>query len=240
VEKREYTAPRTAAWTASGAVLALFFAVPAIGHPELAEVQGVVDERLAANPDDPALLIHQGRLRAEARDFDGALVSLAHALTHGGDPETVAAGRAQVFLAAGFPHMAKLEYDALLAQHPQAFDVLFERGRAQLALGDVAAADRDFTRAIAHLPAPRPEHIIVHAQAWRQAGKQREALRALDEGMTRVGPLPSLQLTAIDLDVELQRYDRALSLPRRESGSIPSTFMWSALRISYRTNMPIS
>jgi tetratricopeptide (TPR) repeat protein len=126
--------------------------------------------------------------------------------------------------------MAKLEYDALLARHPQAFDVLFERGRAQLALGDISAADRDFTRAIAHLPTPRPEHIIVHAQAWRQAGKQREALRALDEGMTRVGPLPSLQLTAIDLDVELQRYDRALSRLDQLLQQTPNNAAWIVRR----------
>ena len=219
-----------ASWIAGCAVLLCSFAAPAGGHPELAEVRAALDERLAVDPEDPELLIHQGRLRADARDFDGALVSLAHALAHGGDPATVGAARAQVLLEAGQPRLASLEYDRLLALRPHAFDLLFERGRAKLALGDVAAADRDFRRAIANMPAPRPEHVVVHAQAWLKLGERQEALRALDEGMTRTGPLPSLQLTAIDLELDLERYDRALARLDLLLEQTPNNEAWIARR----------
>lgn len=210
--------------------LLVLASTPAVGHPELDIVQGAVDEMVAAKPDDPELLIHQGHLREEARDWDGALVSFAHALAHGGDPDVVAAARAHAFLEAGFPRTAMLEYDTLLAKRPDAFEVLFERGRAQLALGQMDAADQDFTRAITGMRAPRPEHIIVHAQGWLKVGKQAEALRALDGGMTRVGPLPSLQLTAIDLDVELKRYDSALARLDLLLRQTPTNEAWIARR----------
>lgn len=209
--------------------LSCLFARPALAHPELAAVQGAVDELVATTP-NPQLLIRQGHLRAEARDWDGALVSFAHALEHGADADAVAAARAHVFLEAGFPRMARLEYDALLAKRPQAFDILFERGRAHLALGQIDAADADFTRAIAHLASPRPEHVIVHAQAWIKAGKPADAVRALDGGMARTGPLPALQLTATDLDVELQRYDSALARLDTLLKQTPNNEAWIARR----------
>lgn len=211
-------------------VLVLAARGSALAHPELAVVQSAVDDLLAANPDDPELLIHQGHLREEARDWDGALVSFAHALAHGADPDIVAAARAHVFLAAGFPQMAMLEYDTLLIKRPDAFEVLFERGRAQLALGRTDAADLDFTRAIARMSAPRPEHVIVHAQALLAVGNPPGALRVLDKGMARLGPLPSLQLTAIDLDVELQRYDSALARLDVLLQQTPSNEAWIARR----------
>lgn len=203
---------------------------PALAHPELAVVQGAVDDLIATNPDDPQLLLRQGYLREEGRDWDGALVSFAHALAHGADPDVVAAARAHAFLEAGLPRMAKLEYDTLLAKQPPAFDLLFERGRAQLALGQIEAADQDFTRAVAGMSSPRPEHIIIHAQAWVKAGKPNEALRALDAGMRRVGPLPSLQLTAIDLDVEQQQYDSALTRLDVLLRQTPTNEAWIARR----------
>lgn len=214
----------------SGLVLIMVWAPAAWAHPELAAVQGAVDEALVANPDDAKLLMRQGRLREEARDWDGALVSFAHALGHGADADVVAAARAHVFLAAGFPRMAKLEYDALLAKRPDAYDLLFERGRAQLAIGQLEAADADWTRAIAHLAQPRPEHVIAHTQAWRAAGKPAEALRALEAGMARTGPLPALQLTAIDLDLEQQRFDSALARLDTLLKQTPTNEAWIAKR----------
>lgn len=231
VGKRERTIGIvTAGRLASALGLLLLTRQPIQAHPDLDTVQHAVDELVVTRPDDPELLLHQGHLREEARDWDGALVSFAHALAHGADPDVIAAARAHVFLEAGFPRMAKLEYDLLLAKRPDDFDVLFERGRAQLALGQVEGADQDFTRAIAHMRTPRPEHIIVHAQAWLKVGKPADALRALEAGLTRVGPLPSLQLTAIDLDVELQRYDSALARLDVLLRQTPTNEAWIARR----------
>src|ERR1041385_2750456 len=43
------------------------------------------------------------------------------------------------------------------------------------------------------------------------AGKKDDAVRGLDEGIRRMGPLVTLELSAIDLEVQLKRYDAALA-----------------------------
>jgi tetratricopeptide (TPR) repeat protein len=88
--------------------------------------------------------------------------------------------------------------------------MLFERGRAYLALGDTDTAVRDFERAIGLMPAPRPEQILVHRDALLSLGRRADAVMALDQGMRRIGRVASLQLAAIDLEVELGRWDAAL------------------------------
>ena len=93
---------------------------------------------------------------------------------------------------------------------PDAYGLLFERGRACLALGRIDRAARDFGRAIAGMPQPRPEHVIARRDALLALGRLSDAVAALDEGMARLGPIPSLELPAVELDLDLGRYDRAL------------------------------
>jgi hypothetical protein len=108
-------------------LLAVLAATAAVAHPDINFVEQEVDKMVAANPGDPELLIHQAQVRQRASNFDGALVSLALALAHGGDRDAVATARGAVFLAAGFPQMAAFEYGTVLAHRPDAYDVLFER-----------------------------------------------------------------------------------------------------------------
>jgi len=211
-------------------LLAVLAATAAVAHPDINFVEQEVDKMVAANPGDPELLIHQAQVRQRAGNFDGALVSLALALAHGGDRDAVATARGAVFLAAGFPQMAAFEYGTVLAHRPDAHDVLFERGRAELALGHAEAADQDFARAIGSMRTPRPEQIAVRADTLRARGRLAEAVRALDEGMTRLGPVPSLALTAVDLEVELQRYDSALARLDGLLAKTPTNAAWIVRR----------
>jgi tetratricopeptide (TPR) repeat protein len=211
---------------------ALVAATPAtaLAHPDGDFVAAEIDRLVAANPADPQLLIDQALMRKRAHDWDGALVSLARALALGADADAVAAARGGVFLAAGFPKMAKLEYDAVLAHRPDAADALFERGRVLLALGEFDGADRDFARAIAIMPAPRPEHVALRAETLRSRGRREDAVRALDDGMARLGALPSLALTAVDLDVELHRYASALARLDALLRQAPANAAWITRR----------
>jgi tetratricopeptide (TPR) repeat protein len=99
----------------------------------------------------------------------------------------------------------------MLARRPDASALLFWRGRALMAVGRTEEAAGDFGRAIAAMPEPRPEHVIARRDALLSLGRREEALSALDEGMARVGRVVSLQLPAVDLEVELRRYEAALN-----------------------------
>ncbi|NOT53338.1 MAG: hypothetical protein HOP18_01915, partial [Deltaproteobacteria bacterium] len=89
---------------------------------------------------------------------------------------------------------------------------LLIRARTLVKLQQFAAAAVDFTHMIARLSDPTPDPYLERAQALISAGPDHfdEALRGLDEGITRLGPLVTLQLQAIELECSLKRYDSAL------------------------------
>jgi tetratricopeptide (TPR) repeat protein len=135
-----------------------------------------------------------------------------------------------VYLAAGQPLAARVAFTRVLRRYPDAFGTRLERGHAWLALGRPRRAADDFGRAIAGLAMPRPEHVIARRDALLAIGRHAEAVRALDEGMQRVGRVAALELAAVDLEEQLGRYDSAL---RRLDGllaAVPRNAAWVARR----------
>ena len=213
-----------------GTILALLAARPAVAHPELEVVERGVAEELERHPDDPVLLLGQAQVHEVAGRWDAALAAIAHAAEHGADPDQVAAARGRVLLAAGRPGRAKRELGRVLARRPDRFAVLFLRGRASLALGRPDAAARDFGRAIAGLAEPTPDQVFARRDAFLVAGKPAAALRALDAGIAKIGPVPSLELAALDLEVSLGRYEDALRRIDRLIATSPRNETWVARR----------
>jgi tetratricopeptide (TPR) repeat protein len=94
-------------------------------------------------------------------------------------------------------------------------------------LGEGEAAANDFTRAISRVPDPKPDYYLERAQALVSAGDAHVvyALRGLDEGIRKLGPLIALRVRAIDLELLRKNFDGALTRlepilaqsPRRET-----------------------
>lgn len=120
-------------------------------------------------------------------------------------------GRARLWLAFGDAARAKSSADLFLAKEPDHADGLLERARALSRLGRSTESVEDFTRAIGRLAAPPPEIFLERAAAQRAQGRLEDAVRGLDEGIRALGAVVSLRLAALDLDVELRRYDSALA-----------------------------
>jgi predicted negative regulator of RcsB-dependent stress response len=182
----------------------------ALAHVGMDELEGRARADVAERPTSADAHLELARVLQEARQWDAALAAIEDAAARGGDPDVVGARKASVYLDAGFPRMAMIELDRVLARRPAAYDLLHERGRAWLALGDADAAARDFGTAIAKGSRPTPEQVLARRDALVSIGKKREALGALDEGMRRVGPVVSLTMPAIDLELELGRPEAAL------------------------------
>ncbi len=70
----------------------------------------------------------------------------------------------------------------------------------------------------------------MHRDALLSLGKKDEALRALDAGMARVGHVVSLELPAIDLEMELGRPERALARIDALAKTGPPNPLWIARR----------
>jgi tetratricopeptide (TPR) repeat protein len=217
--------------------LRLLVGLCALAAPSLAFAHAgveVLDEstraELAQHPERPEAHLARARVLQMKGEWDAALEELEAAAARGADPDVVGEERALVYLDAKFPRMAKVEIDRVLARRPDAYGLLFERGQAWLAIGDAAAAARDFGEAIAKSPRPTPEQVIARRDALVSIGKKDEAIRALDEGMARIGHVVSLELPAIDLEVELGRYDSALARLDRLSAGVRPNPLWQAQR----------
>lgn len=192
------------------AAVLLVTPVQLLAHAGIAELESSSAEEVARRPDDPQAHLERARVLRLAHRWDEALEQLGVAARRGADPDEVGATRVAILLDAGKAAEAIDEADLVLARRPDAYGLLFERGRALLALGRAEEAARDFGRAIQGMPEPQPEQVLARRDALLSLGRREEAVSALDAGMARIGRVVSLELPAIDLEVELGRYDAAL------------------------------
>lgn len=195
-----------------GLAAAIVLAVPAhvSAHAGLDELRRAADVAVALRPDEPQPHLQRARVLELQREWDAALAELNAAAACGADSDEVGATKVSILLAAGRPQVALREIDRVLTHRPDAYWLVFDRGRALLALGQAGPAAHDFGRAIAAMPAPRPEHVFAQRDALLSLGDRAAAVAALDAGMARIGRVAALQLAAIDLEVELGRADDAL------------------------------
>ena len=119
--------------------------------------------------------------------------------------------------------------------HPRDAEAWATRALASRALGLYRAAAEDFTRAITaeeEVGRTSPEHYLERARALASEGGEAvgEALRGLDEGLGRLGPIPALQLYAIDLEVVRRGYDAALARLDAVMAQSPPSGPWLARR----------
>jgi len=208
----------------------LVAAGPALAHQDVDVLEDAVAGEVAGRPGDPEALMRQALVHQVARRWDDALATLDRAAELGADSDAVGAARGRLFLDAGWPRMAKRELDRVLAHHPDRWALVYDRGRAWMLLGDAGAAAEDFGRAVATLPEPRPEQVFAHRDALLWLDRREDAVRALDAGIARLGPVVSLELAAVDLEVGLGRYDAAVARVDRLLATNPKNEAWLARR----------
>jgi tetratricopeptide (TPR) repeat protein len=125
---------------------------------------------------------------------------------------------------------AKAALDRFLAKRPADGEALLVRARALVKLGERGAAARDFGAALARLPRPNPEVYIERARVLAEDGRADEALRGLDEGIERLGPLVTLELPAVELELAAKRDDAALARVELLAAQSPRKEQWLARR----------
>lgn len=199
-------------------------------HQDLADVLAAHEREHARRGSDPAIHLEEANLRRQARDVDGALVAVERAAALGAEPGDIAIVRGQVFLDAGWPGAARAEVDRALRAHPERVHVRLTRARAAHRLGELTAAAADYRAAIAGMRSPTPDHVVEYRDVLLEAGDRAGALAALDLGMTRIGPVPTLQLPAIDLALALDRDADALRRIDALLAQNPRNERWLARR----------
>lgn len=142
---------------------------------------------------------------AAERDYDRA------ARLAPGRPE-ISVARAALQLDRGRPARARSAIDRFLVDHPDHPDALRIRAHASIALGRPLEGARDLDRRIVSNPRPTPDDYIERARLLAGCGAPflTRALRGLDEGIARFGPIVTLELCAIELETRQGTFDSAL------------------------------
>jgi predicted Zn-dependent protease len=140
--------------------------------------------------------------------------------------------RGRMFLEANWPYSAKVCLDRFLLKHTNHVEGFIARARTLVKLEKPLEAARDFTAAIRYAPSGRPELYIERAQALASGGDKHyaEALRGLDEGIERLGPLVTIQLHAVDLELKRKEFDAALARLETIAAQSPRKETWLARR----------
>jgi len=180
-------------------------------HDGLAERIAALSAQIAQSPSSPSLLVKRAELYRENRQWSEALADLERA-------ERIDPTIAIVNLVRAHVHLERKDWPAaadaatrFISRQPDHAGARVVRARAYAQLGRRLAAAEDFTSALA--VRPQPDLYIERAKALAGLGRDglEQALRSLDGGLGRLGPVVTLELEAIDLELRLNRYDAALT-----------------------------
>jgi predicted Zn-dependent protease len=185
-------------------------------HPDLDWQISQMTARIEADPRNAQLYLQRGELHRLHREWTAAESDFRRARALQPDLATVDFYIGQMKLDADLPKQAKKALDRFLLKEPDHARAHIARARALVRLGQPLAAVRDYDNALAaHGKDHRPEptYYLERARALASAGTEHldAAVRGLDEGLERLGHPVTLQLYAIELELERKRYDAALA-----------------------------
>jgi tetratricopeptide (TPR) repeat protein len=169
-------------------------------------------------------------LHHEHEDFASAMADYDEAAKLDPRMDAITFGRARTLFQAGQLRSAREALDDYLTRRTQHADGFLLRARVLVALKDHVGAISDFDRYLAVTPEPTPESFLERAAAHAASGEAARAVSSLDEGLGRLGNLVTLQSAAIALELDLKRYDSALTRVDRVMASLQRKEVWLARR----------
>ncbi len=192
-------------------VFVILFSPPnVLAHGDSHEQIAAVTKEISEHPNQPELLLKRAELHRLHGEFGLALADCQQAEKAGPKLTITQFYRGRILFDAGFYMEARAALDRFLAIEKKHAEGWLTRARASMKLENFGAAAADFSKAIEFASVPEPDFYMERAGAWLAAGNLETALVGIDEGISRLGAVASLEIPAIELDVKLQRYDSAL------------------------------
>lgn len=224
--------PRLCAWIGSAAAVLTLQLHPAFGHADLLLQIEDVTREIAKNPNDPDLYLKRGELYRAHVDWVSAEEDYLRALALKPDQPIVDLLRGRSLLDGGWPLSARAHLDRFLKGHSNHVEGLIQRARVLTRLNLRLAAAGDYDRAINFSNEPSPDLFVERAQVLGAEGPEQfgRALQGLDDGIKKLGPLVTLQLFAIDLELKRKSFDGALQRLDRVAERSPRKETWLARR----------
>ena len=200
----------------------------AFGHGDLHLQIVEITKEIEKTPLNPELFMRRAELHRAHSDWDASQADYDHAFALDPKLPIIDLARGRMFLDANWPLSSKTALDRFLARHPDHAEGLILRARAFVKLNRRLEGVADYTKAIARAAEGKPELFLERAQALAAEGKDHidEAIKGLDEGIKKLGPLVTLNLYAMDLETENGRYDAALTRLDQVLAKAPRKETW--------------
>jgi len=204
----------------------------AAGHGSFGERIEAASRAIEADPNDSQLLLVRAELHRRHGDTRQALRDLDHAGVLSPALGRVEYFRGLVYLDAGRHADAEATLRDFLQRQPHHPAGREARARALVRLGKPLAAARAYDLAIAQQPVPIPGYYLERAKALAAAGDPhlKEAIRGIDEGLSRMGPIVTLERVAIDYELRRGDTDAALTRLAIITQRSPRSESWLAQR----------
>ena len=195
------------------------------GHGDLHEQIEAVTRRLEQAP-AAELYLQRGELHRAHHDYPAALADYDRAEARDAKLDAVLLARGRALLEAGRYQEAEKALDRFIKRQPGHAASYLHRARAGMALKRFAQAAADYERSIELSATPSPDLYLERADALKAGGKREEALRCLEQGLAKLGPLVTLETAALEIEVELKRHDAALVRVDRLMTGAPRKELW--------------
>lgn len=211
------------------ACLPLLLATSAFGH---GDVHIQIDELTPKIKQAPTAELHlkRGELYRLDENFTAALADFEQAAKLDPKLDTVSFCKGRVLFEAGELKLALEVLNSFLAKKPSHIEGHMVRARAHFGLKEHAAAVEDYDSIVSLIDEPTPDCFLERAESLSALGRKEAAIKSLNEGIERLGNLLALQKAAIDLEVDLKRYDDALGRLDRVMATLQRKEVWLSRR----------
>ena len=204
--------------------------LPAAAHEGIYEQIAQVTRQVRQDPHNPVLYLKRGELFRLLKEWDSALADYDRATTL--DPTSVEVDyfRGRMWAEAHQPRRARLALDRFLRAKPDHTEGRLTRARVLAQLRHPAAAVSDYSHVIDSSPTPKPDHFIERARVQTAAREFTAALRGLDVGLAKLGPIVTLQVEAIEIELKNRNPDGALARLDAAAAASPRQEHWLTRR----------
>jgi tetratricopeptide (TPR) repeat protein len=212
----------------------LAFSLPsgaAFAHLGVHEQIEALDRQIEADPANAELHLRRGDLHRIHGDWPASEKDFATARRLQPDLADVDLCEGQMRLEAGDPARAVQCLDRFLGGDPGHVKGLVLRAQALAAQAKYCEAAADYDAAIAQFHGdrkPRPEMYLERARAQAALGAEYlyNAVCGLDDGIARLGPVVSLELFAVELEVKRGDFEAALARVRAAASAAQNKATW--------------
>ncbi|MDQ5858240.1 MAG: tetratricopeptide repeat protein [Acidobacteriota bacterium] len=192
-------------------LLSAFATGRAAAHGDLHDQIAEVTRQIARRPDDARLYVKRGELHRFHGEATEALSDYDRAARLDPALAEVDLGRGKTLLEAGRPAQARAALGRFLARRPDHADARLTLARVLVRLRLPREADAEYARAIDLVGRPKPDLYFERSTVLASAGRLDAAIRVIDEGIARLGPLAALEDLGVSIERRRGNYDGALA-----------------------------